>query len=121
MAESSSGGGAGGGGRDGEKIKAESIRYMVMHGRLCSDCNTFTRECRGQLSMEDSRCTDGTYRDITGATENKYTISEEDLGKFIKVTVTGTGKYKGTVSSDAVGPVVYDAEKTVISNELRKT
>ena len=64
---------------------------------------------------------DGTYRDITGATENKYTISEEDLGKFIKVTVTGTGKYTGTVSSDAVGPVVYtDAEKTVISNELEE-
>ncbi|NLM75439.1 MAG: hypothetical protein GX187_05015 [Clostridiaceae bacterium] len=119
---SSSGGGAGGGGRDGEKIKVESISVYgdaVVGCVLTAIPSPENAEVNYQWKIADTP--DGTYRDITGATENKYTISEEDLGKFIKVTVTGTGKYTGTVSSDAVGPVVYtDAEKTVISNELEE-
>ncbi len=48
---------------------------------------------------------DGTYTDITDATKNKYELTEGDKGKWIKVKVTGTGIYTGTVTSNPVGPV----------------
>ena len=49
---------------------------------------------------------DGTYEDIPNATSNIYTIAADDTGKYINVTVTGTGKYKGTKISEAIGPVI---------------
>ena len=42
----------------------------------------------------------GTYADISGATTNKYTPVADDATKFIKVVVTGTGNYSGSVTSD---------------------
>lgn len=52
----------------------------------------------------------GTYTDIVGATENKYTPVADDVGKFIKVSATGAvsqsgTSYYGTVTSEPVGPV----------------
>lgn len=48
---------------------------------------------------------DGAYTNITGATTNKYIPEPDDLGKFIKVSATGTGRYTGTVTSEATGAV----------------
>ncbi|MBI4858247.1 MAG: Ig-like domain-containing protein [Acetobacterium woodii] len=47
----------------------------------------------------------GTYTDITGATADTYKPVISDEGKFIKVTVTGTGKYSETVISTATSAV----------------
>ena len=44
---------------------------------------------------------DGTYVNISGATAKTYTLVAGDLGKFIKVKVTGTGSYTGSVTSSA--------------------
>jgi hypothetical protein len=51
---------------------------------------------------------DGTYVDITGATSSTYTISADDLGKYLKISATGSGSYTETVTSsatDAVAPI----------------
>lgn len=44
---------------------------------------------------------DGQYTDISEATAKTYVLTEAENGKFIKVEVTGTGNYTGTVLSDA--------------------
>lgn len=49
---------------------------------------------------------DGTYENITGATNNTYTPVAGDENKFIKVTVTATGSYSGTVTSAATAAVL---------------
>jgi hypothetical protein len=48
---------------------------------------------------------DGEYENITDATTNKYTLAAADVGKYIKVKFVASGSYKGTVTSDALGPV----------------
>jgi len=48
---------------------------------------------------------DGVYVNIYGATESSYTLTAEDMGKYIKVRATGSGSYAGTVTSTYKGPV----------------
>jgi hypothetical protein len=48
---------------------------------------------------------DGTYANIIGATTNKYTPTVDNVGKYIRVVVTGTGNYTGTVTSAPTGAV----------------
>ena len=45
------------------------------------------------------------FNDIPGATAETYVLTEEDLDRWIKVEVTGTGNYTGTKTSNAVGLV----------------
>lgn len=47
---------------------------------------------------------------ISGATNMNYTVQKDDVGKTIKVVVTGTGDYKGTQTSAPTSAVV---DKTV--------
>lgn len=48
----------------------------------------------------------GAYSDISGATGKTYTPVTGDVGKFIKVEVTGSGTNTGTVLSKATAAVV---------------
>ena len=48
---------------------------------------------------------DGTYTNISGATSSTYTPVVENIGEYIKVSVTGTGSYVGTVTSSATSAV----------------
>ena len=48
---------------------------------------------------------DSEYVDIDGATDSTYTLDAEDENMWIRVKVTGTGNYTGTVESEPVGPV----------------
>lgn len=50
----------------------------------------------------------GTYENITNATAATYTLTANDIGKWIKVKVTGDNEhdYDGTAESAAVGPVI---------------
>jgi len=84
-----------------------------------------------QWMRSDSEDKDGTYTNISGATEKTYKLVAADVGKYIKVKATGTGDYKGTVESKPVGPVVavtgelvpatdypgYDSWKDAITEE----
>ena len=63
-----------------------------------------------QWMRSDSEDKDGTYTNISGATEKTYKLVAADVGKYIKVKATGTGNYKGTVESEPVGPVEEEPE-----------
>lgn len=48
---------------------------------------------------------DGEYTDIAGATGKTHKLAADKEGKFIKVEVTGSGKYTGTQTSQATTAV----------------
>jgi hypothetical protein len=48
----------------------------------------------------------GSYDDIAGATSNKYTLTTVDSNKYIKVKVTGTGRYSGSIATSAALEIV---------------
>lgn len=54
-------------------------------------------------------CSDngGTYANIPNATSSTYTISSTYGGQYIKVVVTGTGSYSGTVTSNFTAQIVF--------------
>lgn len=54
---------------------------------------------------KQSDTANGQYTNISGATAKTYVLTEAENGKFIKVEVTGTGNYTGTVLSDATTQV----------------
>ncbi|WP_296969189.1 S-layer homology domain-containing protein, partial [Tepidanaerobacter sp. EBM-38] len=58
---------------------------------------------------------DDNYVDIENATNRTYKLTEDDIGKYIRVVVTGTGSYTGTKTSAAVGPVsqLPEADQTL--------
>lgn len=49
---------------------------------------------------------DGSFTNIPGAISNTYTLVTSDLGKYVRVVVTGTGSFTGKVKSLPVGPIV---------------
>ena len=51
---------------------------------------------------------DGVFGNIAGATNSEYKLTDEDEGKWVRVSVTGEGRYAGTVESKPVGPVVVE-------------
>jgi len=52
---------------------------------------------RFQWQRSDEK--DGTYEDIAGAVSRTYQVQEDDLGKWIRVRIVGTGNYTGTLTS----------------------
>ena len=47
-----------------------------------------------------SPSSDGTYADIQNATSGTYTLTASDADYYIRVRVTGTGLYTGTLNSN---------------------
>lgn len=61
----------------------------------------------------------GRYVDIPGATSNTYLLTAEDGATYIRVAVTGTGRYVGTVYSSTEGaPMVRSAAAVSSATEL---
>ena len=50
------------------------------------------------------------FEEIEGATGRTYTLTEKDVGKYIKVKVTGVQFYFGTAESTSFGPVTAGEE-----------
>lgn len=50
----------------------------------------------------------GFYSEIEGATSRTYTLTQDDLGKYIKVSATGIDGYSRTVTSQYTGPVIEE-------------
>jgi len=50
-----------------------------------------------------------TWTEISGATSNSYTLTENEEGKYIKVEVTGTGDYDGSTSEKQFDGTVAEA------------
>ena len=59
-----------------------------------------------QWSRSDAES--GVYTEIETATGAAFTIAEEDIGCFLKVTATGMGAKEGTVLSRVIGPIGFD-------------
>lgn len=55
----------------------------------------------------------GTYSNIAGATSNNFTLTFSQIGKYIKVTTTGTGAYSGAQTSAATAIVTDPAWITI--------
>ncbi|MEA4920196.1 MAG: S-layer homology domain-containing protein, partial [Clostridiaceae bacterium] len=75
------------------------------------------------VTYQWQRCdaVDGTYSNITGATSSAYTLTLSDLGKYIKVAVTGTGTYTGTATSNATAAVAKAAAPAAPAGSIAGT
>jgi len=63
-----------------------------------------------------SDAVNGTYSAITGAAAtNKYTPTAVTVGKYIKVSATGTGDFTGTVTSAATSAVAVSFEEMAVA------
>ncbi|MCE5195861.1 MAG: hypothetical protein LLG09_01840 [Negativicutes bacterium] len=58
---------------------------------------------------QSSNASNGSFTDIAGETQESYTMQESDLNRYLRVMVSGTGSYFGSVYSVATGPVVNSA------------
>ncbi|MDD3693525.1 MAG: hypothetical protein PHX02_06425 [Oscillospiraceae bacterium] len=63
----------------------------------------------------------GTYVDIPNANSDKYTLTQADVGFYIKVVATGTGAYTGTAPSPYAGPVVLQTTPVTAINAIKGT
>ncbi len=98
------GGGSSGGGSNDIDVTAVSIDGAAVVGEtLTAAPSPSGAAVNYQWQRADTA--DGTYVDISGATSSTYQIAADDVGKHIRVRVTGTDNYSGTVTSDPVGPV----------------
>jgi len=75
----------------------------------------------GNYKWISSDTLDGTYIDISGATTSTYVIDVAYAGKFIKATITGTGRYTGTQTSVATEAIVKPLTITAPTLTLTKT
>lgn len=59
------------------------------------------------VSYQWQRCltTDGIYTDLTEETFDHYTVAGDDFDYYLKVTVTGTGSYSGSITSAATSKI----------------
>lgn len=67
--------------------------------------NTTPTAATVSYKWKQSDAADGSYTDISRATAKTYVLTEAENGKFIKVEITGTGNYTGTVLSEATTQV----------------
>jgi len=93
-------------------INADSETYRVGE-TLAAELSTPT-EVTVLYQWQRSDAADGTYEDIEGATEDTYILTEDDIGCFIRVTVTGTDGNMGFDESDPIGPVEPSTPITAI-------
>lgn len=100
-------GGGGGGGSSSSKIAVSAVGVEGVTGTgaiLTAKPTPANATVTYQWLIADAAA--GDYTNISGATNSTYTPVDGDVDKYIKVTVTGTGSYKGTVTSaDPVGPI----------------
>ena len=60
----------------------------------------------------------GAETELEGATGQEYTIPAEAVGKQIKVRVTGTGSYEGTLTSEPTAAILSAAEPFIFVDQV---
>ena len=90
-----------------------AISGMVRVGETLTAGPLFPENATVSYQWEKSASEAGPYRDIAGAIGSAYTLTEDDLGCYIRVRATGTGGYSGTVISPHVGPVEKQLKSVV--------
>lgn len=91
------------GGSSIESVSAISVEGVPVAGSTLTAKTTPTN-AKGNYQWFRAE-EEGEYDEIDGATAKTYTLTNEDVGKYIKVTIEGTGSYKGTATSDPFGIV----------------
>jgi prepilin-type N-terminal cleavage/methylation domain-containing protein/uncharacterized protein (TIGR02145 family) len=61
---------------------------------------------------------EGVYSDISGAIASTYILTTDDLGKYIKVRVVGTGNYSGMLTSAATALILGNVVFTYNGNSV---
>ncbi len=95
----------GSGGSTTEKISDIRITGDTLVGRTLTAV-TVPSEATVKYQWKSSDTVDGVYSDIEGADESAYTLTPDDADRHIEVTVTGTGSYTGTKTSEATAEVL---------------
>lgn len=110
------GGGSGRGGSGGEDapstiaVSAISVEGDAVAGSTLTAKTTPTKATGNyQWFRADEK---GEYTEIDDAAAKTYTLTNEDVGSYIKVTIKGTGSYKGTATSDPSEKVVRPVKST---------
>ena len=98
-------------------VVAATKTLKVDLSALTGNCLTYG------YSWQRSETREGGYADIAGANKNEYTLTSEDVGKYVRVAVTGQSGYYGTVFSDptpkiATAAAVSSATELVASGEV---
>lgn len=85
---------------------------------LKADLSALTGNCLVYgYSWQRSETREGGYVDIPGANGNEYTLTSEDVGKYVRIAVTGQSGYYGTVFSDPT-PKIATAAAVSSASEL---
>lgn len=79
-------------------VTAVSISGTVQVGQTLT-ADLTPPEATATYKWQKADTSDGSYSDISGTTGKTYLLTEVENGKFIKVVVSGTGSYTGTVES----------------------
>ena len=92
-------------------VTAASISGNAVVGQTLTAGTTPT-DATATYQWMRSDSADGTYTNISAATAKTYVLTADDAGKYVKVTVTGSGSYNGTVTSGASAAVaITDTDK----------
>lgn len=105
----------------GDVLKKESdIKYITAVGPISgvAEIGGILTYYAGAISPAGATVTyqwqkceteNGTYSDIYGATGPSFTVTDEEVGYFIRVVITGSNHYAGTSLSPKTGPAVEEA------------
>ena len=78
-----------------------NITGAILIGQTLTAGSVTPAEATVSYQWQSSTSSNGTYSDVSGETSNKHVITAGDVGKYFKVSVTGTGDYAGTMLSTA--------------------
>lgn len=94
--------------KDGETLSRDTVTAT---SAIADPDAAYTLSYQWQVS--DNGSTDWAVAAGTGNTTKDYTIAAVDAGKYLRLAVTGSGNYSGTVYSAPTGRVAYTAEITI--------
>ncbi len=96
--------GDGGGGSSLVSVKDVTVTGNAVYGdTLTATITPSGAKVNYQWQISDT--VDGTFTNISGATSSTYKIDKGLVGKYIKVSATGTRSYTGTVTSTATASI----------------
>ena len=84
-----------------------TVGYTLTAGSVSPSGATVTYQ------WQECATSNGTYVDISGATSSTYVLNGGDYTYYIRVQVTGTGSYSGTVTSASRGPIAIRALSSI--------
>ena len=117
----SSGGGGSSGGTSSVAVSTVSISGTPVIGQTLTAVASGQPGITAAYKWMRADAADGTYADIPSAANKTYVLTNDDLDKYLKVEVTGTGSYTGTALSAATAKVKEVSSITIKSQPTKLT